>query len=269
MYDFTNKVAVITGGAQSMGLLTAQALIEKGAKVVIGDIQVQAGTEAIAKLNQGQLETVAIFHQCDVTKHSQLHNLLDLATQQFGHLDILINNAGVMDTPIDRDPQGNVAHRCIDINLGALVDATTYAVNHWNQQADRTGVVINLGSMAGFMALKDMPAYCASKAGVIMYTKALAHLGPKIRVNAVAPGWVNTKFIPNDEVYTRTTKAFGTLEPKDVVKHIVGLIEDEKMAGDVMIVKVGEEEKLCEVPKSTEVEATIMEVIEKTKVQKQ
>ncbi|KAJ2058154.1 hypothetical protein GGI08_003486, partial [Coemansia sp. S2] len=87
-YDFKGKVAVVTGGARSIGLLTAQTLARRGAKVVIGDV-LQMGAEAADQLNKELQDKVAIFQYCDVSNTDSLKALIDLAVSQFGRLDIL------------------------------------------------------------------------------------------------------------------------------------------------------------------------------------
>ncbi|ORX69076.1 NAD(P)-binding protein, partial [Linderina pennispora] len=192
--DIKGHVAVVTGGAQSMGLLTSKELVKLGAKVVIGDV-LPVGAEEVAKINAEAGSTVAVFQTCDVCDPDALQALIDRAVSEFGRFDILVNNAGVLDKPWEQDPTGEYARRCIDINVRALIDGTNRALHHWSQEEGRTGTVVNLASSAGYAPISFMAAYTASKAAVIMYTKSLASLAPKVRVNAVAPVWVDTKFI--------------------------------------------------------------------------
>ncbi|KAJ2051621.1 hypothetical protein GGI03_003551 [Coemansia sp. RSA 2337] len=257
-YDFKGKVAVVTGGARSIGLLTAQTLARRGAKVVIGDV-LQMGAEAADQLNKELQDKVAIFQYCDVSNTDSLKALIDLAVSQFGRLDILVNNAGVLDRPWEQDPEGEYARRCIDINVRGLIDGTIYALHYWSQEEDRKGVVVNLASTAGYAPLSFLAAYAASKAAVVSYTKALAGLAPKIRVNAVAPSWVDTNLVDTEHIgrnhYSVTFS--GLLQPRTVVEQIMRLIEDETMAGDIVIIRNNMEPVLCPAPKSTHIEMAI------------
>ncbi|KAJ1881986.1 hypothetical protein H4R99_000556 [Coemansia sp. RSA 1722] len=262
IFDIKDKVAVITGGAQSMGLMTAQELIKQGAKVVIGDI-LDTGAEAVSKLNDQAGEEVAVFQKCDVTNTEQLHALIDFAISHFGQLDILVNNAGVIDRPVQVDHDGKYAQRCISVNFSALVDGTIYAINYWNQDESRQGVVVNLGSYAGYAPAPFIPVYCATKAAVNMFTKTLSTLAPKVRVNAVAPSWVDTKFLdtcymPRDHLAITLT---GVIDPQVVVGQIVRLIQDGSMAGEVIRIENQKEPEVCSLPNATRLMAGIKQKI--------
>ncbi|KAJ2745643.1 hypothetical protein GGI20_002026 [Coemansia sp. BCRC 34301] len=257
-FDCQGKVAVVTGGARSMGLLTAQALVQKGAKVVIGDV-LQCGADAAALINQDANANVAVFQHCDVTDSDSLKSLIALAVSQFGRFDILVNNAGVLDKPWEQDPDGAYARSCIDINVRGVIDGTMHALHYWNQEESRKGVVVSMASMAGYAPLHCMPAYSASKAAVVMYTKALASLAPRVRVNAVAPSWVDTVFVDADHIGREhyALKFSGMLKPEAVVEQVMRVIEDESLAGDVVIMRNDVEPTLCSALKSTQVEDII------------
>ncbi|KAJ2065293.1 hypothetical protein GGI17_000345 [Coemansia sp. S146] len=269
-FDFKGKVAVVTGGARSMGLLTAQTLVRKGAKVVIGDI-LQSGAEAADQLNQEAQDKIAVFQHCDVADTNSLKALIDLAVSQFGRLDILVNNAGILDRPWEQDPEGDYARRCIDINVRGLIDGTIHALHYWSQEDNRKGVVVNLASTAGYAPLSFLAAYAASKAAVVSYTKALAGLAPKVRVNAVAPSWVDTNLVDTEHIGRNhyTVRFSGLIQPHTVVEQIMRLIEDETLAGDVVIIRNDAEPVLCPAPKSTHIEMAIEAGIKESAAAKQ
>ncbi|KAJ2812811.1 hypothetical protein H4S07_001136 [Coemansia furcata] len=260
-YDFQGKVAVVTGGARSLGLLTAQTLVRRGAKVVIGDV-LPSGAEAVAHLNEEAPDT-AIFQHCDVADTSSLKALIDVAVARFGRLDILVNNAGVFDRPWEQDQAGDYARRCIDINVRGLIDGTFHALQYWGQDEGRQGVVINLASTAAYTPMEFMAAYAASKAAVVSFTKSLSGLAPKVRVNAVAPGWVDTNLVDTEHIGRNhyTVLFAGLIEPPTVVAQIMRLIEDESMAGDIMIIRKDMEPVLCTAPKSIQIEAHMANVM--------
>ncbi|KAJ2042239.1 hypothetical protein H4S04_007404 [Coemansia sp. S16] len=255
-FDYTGKVAVVTGGTQSIGLLIAQNLVKRGAQVVIGDIQLSGAAE-VDRMNKESNSRVAIFQHCDVSDTNALVSLIDLAVNEFGKLDILINNAGILDKPWQLDLTGSAAYRCITTNICGTIEATNYALHYWNQQKDFSGVVVNLASMAAYVPLNFMATYAATKAAIVMYTKCMASMAPKVRVNAIAPGGVDTKFIDADHLGRDhwTVKASGLIQPQRVVDQVMRAIEDENLAGDIIIVKNNEDPELCKLPKSTDMEA--------------
>ncbi|KAJ2890092.1 hypothetical protein IWW38_004324 [Coemansia aciculifera] len=257
-YECKDKVAIVTGGARSIGLATAQALVHRGAKVVIGDV-LQSGVEVANQLNSEANNHVAVFQYCDVADSASLKSLIDLAVSHFGRFDILVNNAGVLDKPWEMDPEGDFARRCIDINVRSVIDGTNRALHYWNQAEDHKGVVVNLASMASYAPMHCMPAYAASKAAVGTYTKALANLAPKVRVNAVAPGWVDTNLVDADHIGRDhySVQFSGLLKTEAIVEQIMRLIEDESLAGDVIMIVNNAEPAFCQAPKSTQVDANI------------
>ncbi|KAJ2457090.1 hypothetical protein GGF42_002888 [Coemansia sp. RSA 2424] len=256
VFDYTGKVAVVTGGAQSIGLLVAQNLVKRGARVVIGDIQ-PAGAAECDRINKEANARVAAFQLCDVSDMDSLKSLIDMAITTFGQLDILINNAGILDKPWELDSAGTAAHRCIMTNVCATIGGTNHALHYWNEREDRQGVVVSMASVAGYTPLNFMATYAATKAAIIMYTKCMASVAPKVRVNAVAPGGVDTKFIDAEHLGRDhwTVKAGGLIPPQRIADQVMRAIEDESLAGDIIIVKNNKEPVLCTQPKSTEMEA--------------
>ncbi|KAJ2749091.1 hypothetical protein IWQ56_007305 [Coemansia nantahalensis] len=256
-YSIRDKVAVVTGGSQSIGLTIAKALVTRGAKVVIGDL---VDTGAVETLNEMAGGPAAAFVKCDVTDPAALRALIDHAVSHFGRLDILVNNAGILDKPLEADPTGAHNRLCVDINLRAVIDGTGYALGIWERDADAQGVVVSMASIAGYYPT-TMPVYSATKAAVSMYTKSLGHLAPKVRVNAVAPTWVDTKLIDAEHIGRDhpTVKFLGLLEPQTIADHVVRMIEDESMAGDVLIVENGKEPRLCTIPNSRDVLKSLAE----------
>ncbi|KAJ2007966.1 hypothetical protein H4R26_000474 [Coemansia thaxteri] len=262
-FDYSGKVAVVTGGAQSMGLLTAQNLARRGAKIVVGDID-HSGAAEVELINQAAQDRVAVFQHCDVSDSSSLKSLIDFAISEFGRLDILVNNAGVLDKPWNLDPTGSWAHRCIATNVCGAIEGTNYALQYWNQQEDRKGTVVNLASLAAYTPLNFMATYAATKAAIVMYTKCMASLAPKVRVNAVAPTGVDTKFIDAEHLGRDhwAIKSAGLLPPQLVVDQVLRTIEDESLAGDVVVIKGDDMIELCALPKSTDMEDLLQASLE-------
>ncbi|KAJ2811793.1 hypothetical protein H4S07_001830 [Coemansia furcata] len=257
-FDYTGKVAVVTGGAQSIGLLIAQNLVKRGARVVVGDIQLSGAAE-VDLMNKEAGVPVAIFQHCDISDTDALWSLIDLAIATFGKLDILVNNAGIFDKPWELDPTGTTAQRCIKTNVCGTIAATNYALHLWNKEEDARGIVVNLASIAAYMPLNFMATYAATKAAIAMYTKCMASVAPKVRVNAVAPGGVDTKFIDVEHLGRDhwAVKTSGLMHPQIVVDQVLRAIEDESLAGDIIVIKNNEEPELCKLPKSTDIEALL------------
>ena len=187
----TQPLALVTGGAQGIGYASAEALLEDGAKIILADINEDAVMAAAEKLGQG---TVAMV--CDMGDTAQIDAMFDAIAKNHGPLSILVNNAGVA-MPNDMfDTSIEDFKRVIDINLTgtfhAIQRATKMMVDHKIE-----GAVVNMSSINAVVSIPTIPAYCASKGGVMQLTKATAlALAPhNIRVNAVGPGSIDTAML--------------------------------------------------------------------------
>ena len=187
----TQPLALVTGGAQGIGYASAEALLEDGAKIILADINEDAVMAAAEKLGQG---TVAMV--CDMGDTAQIDAMFDAIAKDHGPVSILVNNAGVA-MPNDMfDTSIEDFKRVIDINLTgtfhAIQRATKMMVDHKIE-----GSVVNMSSINAVVSIPTIPAYCASKGGVMQLTKATAlALAPhNIRVNAVGPGSIDTAML--------------------------------------------------------------------------
>jgi len=187
----TQPLALVTGGAQGIGYASAEALLEDGAKIILADINEDAVMAAAEKLGQG---TVAMV--CDMGDTAQIDAMFDAIAKDHGPVSILVNNAGVA-MPNDMfDTSIEDFKRVIDINLTgtfhAIQRATKMMVDHKIE-----GAVVNMSSINAVVSIPTIPAYCASKGGVMQLTKATAlALAPhNIRVNAVGPGSIDTAML--------------------------------------------------------------------------
>jgi NAD(P)-dependent dehydrogenase (short-subunit alcohol dehydrogenase family) len=187
--SLSGKVAVVTGGARGIGQALARALAREGVVVAIGDLDAAAAEAAAAELGNGSIGLAL-----DVTDRPGFTAFLDEVEQRLGPLDILVNNAGI--NPVYGDLMTadlNGVRKIFDVNVVAALGFVQEAYKAWMK--DHGGAVVNLASTAGLRSTGVIAAYGASKAALIRLTEELAwQLGPSIRVNAVAPAVVKTKF---------------------------------------------------------------------------
>lgn len=185
--ELTGKRALITGGAQGLGLKEAQTFVERGASVVIADIADEAGREAAATLGSS-----AHFVHLDVTDDASWEKAMAEATTALGGIDIVVNNAGIeiSDLLIDLDPEH--MRKVLDVN----VVGTALGVKHGFRAMKDSGggAIVNIASVAATIAFPGIAAYSASKSAVERLTKVAAaeagRLGYGVRVNTLAPGLV-------------------------------------------------------------------------------
>ncbi|MEZ0352631.1 SDR family oxidoreductase [Mycobacterium sp. pR1184] len=209
-----DKVIVITGGARGIGLATATALHNLGAKVAIGDIDEVRVKESGAALG------LDVYGRLDVTDPHSFAEFLDTVERQLGPVDVLINNAGIM--PLGRivDEPDAVTRRVLDINVYGVILGTKLAVQRMVPR--RTGHVINVASLAGEANIPGAATYCASKHAVIGFTDTvrLEYRGTGVQFSLVNPTFVNTELIAG----TQGAKGLRNAEPSDIADAIIELI---------------------------------------------
>lgn len=193
MLRLKGKVAVITGAASGIGAATAELFALEGAKVVVADLNQESGIKIVEKIRRR--EGQAIFVKTDVTKSGETQNLMDAAFKTFGRIDILHNNAGISLTGTALDTSEEIWDRVININLKSVFLCSKAVIPYMKKQGG--GVIINTASNWGLVAQPKYVAYCASKGGVVMLTKAMAidHARDNIRINALCPGYVDTPLL--------------------------------------------------------------------------
>ena len=209
------QVAFITGGGSGLGAASAERLARDGAHVVINDLDAEAAAAVAGRLG-------GVSHAFDVTDSAAMDSAVDTTVQQFGRLDIMVNNAGIaprnvsskMDRSVanamarmenrlqDWDPMNNLVDmtdedwdRMIRVHLYGAFHGTRAALRHMTPR--RTGAIVNISSILGLMPSAGAPHYSVAKAGIIALTKSVAdEVAPLgIRVNAVCPGYIDTPLL--------------------------------------------------------------------------
>lgn len=206
------KVAIVTGASQGIGRACAERLAQEGAKVLIADINDELGQKAALAITSAGRE--AAYHACDVAERLDVHNLVAAAQERYERVDILVNNAAVLDDKPFLDLEEAEFDRVIRTNIkGSFLCAQAVAKQLVKQiteggENESPGSIINMSSVNAWFGLPDHVAYTVSKGGISQLTKAMAiALAPYgIRVNAVGPGSIMTPML--DEVIK--DKAFRT-----------------------------------------------------------
>lgn len=191
MFDLTGKTAIVTGGAMGIGAAIAARLAEAGASVVIADVNQSAAGEIVARIERQGGAAIAI--RADAGRVEDAQRVAQEAARVFGHVDILVNDAGVFPfSPALELTEAQWDH-VLDINLKGTFFYAQAAAKQMVAQ-NTPGVIVNIASIDGLHPTGFLAHYDASKGGVVMVTKSLAkELGAyHIRVNAIAPGGVDT-----------------------------------------------------------------------------
>jgi 3-oxoacyl-[acyl-carrier protein] reductase len=183
------KIAVVTGGAQGLGLAIAERFVDEGARVVLGDVNLEATQAAAAKLGG---DNIAIAVRCDVTSGDDVDALIAAALDGFGALDIMINNAGITRDATMRKMTEEQFDQVIAVHLKGTWNGLRKAAAIMRE--NKSGTIINMSSISGKVGMVGQTNYSAAKAGIVGMTKAaskeLAHLG--VRVNAIQPGLIRS-----------------------------------------------------------------------------
>ena len=191
MNRFENKVALITGASRGIGFASAQRLVDEGAKVVITARKQDALDEAINTLG-GPSRAHAVAGSSDDSDH-QLHTVEE-TLERFGRIDLLVNNCGInphFGEMLDVD--NSAARKILEVNVLATIAWTKLVTDQWMGRSG--GAIVNITSLAGILPETGLGMYGVSKAALNQLTRQLAvELGPQIRVNALAPAVVKTKF---------------------------------------------------------------------------
>jgi NAD(P)-dependent dehydrogenase (short-subunit alcohol dehydrogenase family) len=193
--EYSQKAALVTGGARGIGQATAALLAERGYRVAIADIQLDRGSGMTSI-------------RCDVSREPSVRACIRQVVKRFGRLDALVNNAGIASPgngPVDKLALAEWNRR-IGVNLTGAFLMTKHAAPHLRRTR---GAIVNIASTRALQSEPDTEAYAASKGGLVALTHALAmSLGPQVRVNCISPGWI----------------AHGPVKKRDHAQHPVGRV---------------------------------------------
>ncbi len=235
------KIALVTGAARGIGREIARMFAARGAGVVLSDI----APEEVLTVVKEEISAVGAF-SCDVTSFSETKKMIDAVVQEWGRLDILVNNAGITKDGLLMRMKESDFDEVLSVNLKGAFNCLRHASGVMIRQ--RGGAVVNIASVVGLMGNAGQCNYSASKAGVIGLTKSAARELAKrgIRVNAVAPGFIETdmtRTLPPEAVSAMKASIPLTSpgKPEDVAKAVCFLVSDEAsyITGQVLSVDGG------------------------------
>lgn len=210
------RVAVVTGGTRGIGREIVRQLSEAGASVVLCGTEPESTAAAVQELSAGGAKVVG--RACDVRDRAQVKALFDYAAEQFGGVDIVVNNAGVGVFKPVRELTVEDWHRVVDINLTGVFHCCQEALSRFGT---RGGYVFQIGSLAGKNPFAGGAAYNASKFGLNGFSEAmmLDHRYDNVRVTTICPGSVDTDFSP------RSDRASWKIQPEDIAAIVLALLQ--------------------------------------------
>jgi 3(or 17)beta-hydroxysteroid dehydrogenase len=245
------KVAVVTGAASGLGKGAASLLAKEGAKVILADINEAGGKKAAEEIRRDGGE--AIFMKLDVTNESDWSEVIKKTLAEFGRLDVLVNDAGVELVKEIADTSLEEWRWLMSVNLDGVFLGTKYGIRGMRESGG--GSIINISSVAGIVGtFDDTAAYCASKGGVRLLTKAAALECSKaghdynIRVNSIHPGVIQTPMVEallrdvDIRERLKDIHPIGFLgEPIDIAYVVLYLASDESrlVTGSEMVIDGG------------------------------
>jgi NAD(P)-dependent dehydrogenase (short-subunit alcohol dehydrogenase family) len=244
--EFSGKVALVTGAGGGIGEAIAITFAQKGASVIVSDIEVENGQQVVEKIQQAGGK--AVFIKADVSDPESVENLVADAVDAFGRLDYAVNNAGIGGAQAKTGKYGlEDWQQVIDINLNGVFYCMRYQIPA--MLAGEGGAIVNISSILGTDAFEKTSAYTASKHGVVGLTKtaALEYAQDGIRVNSVAPAFIETPMVTDgfdDEALKgiMALHAMGRLgKPQEVADLVVFLCSDKAsfMTGGYYLVDGG------------------------------
>ncbi|MEX0877242.1 MAG: SDR family NAD(P)-dependent oxidoreductase [Candidatus Spechtbacterales bacterium] len=238
-----NKVAIVTGASSGIGRAIAESFVANGASVVFSDIN-EPDYDVKEKFGEK-----AVFFKCDVSDYSQVEELVKTAIEEFSGLHIMVNNAGIGTVGGILDATKEDWQKTVDINMSGVFYGMKLAAQYMKDNGIE-GSIVNMSSILGKVGFQGAVSYCASKGGVVQLTHAGAlDLAPyKVRVNAIAPGFIKTKMtdpmLTNEDfnnLVVTSTPLGHVGEPQDIANAAIYLASDEAkyVTGEIIYVDGG------------------------------
>ncbi|MCS7114745.1 MAG: glucose 1-dehydrogenase [Nitrososphaerota archaeon] len=246
MSSLNGKVAVVTGGASGIGRAICRLFAAEGAKLVVGDVDVEKGGQVVREINDAG--GCAIFVRADVSSYDDVKALVESAIKAFGKVDVMVNNAGVLLGPyLFHETPIQVLDKSLDVNVKGVFYGMKCVIPYMLRQGG--GVIINMASGMGIVGAPGLSCYCASKGAVIQLTKvaAIEYAKRGIRVVAIAPGPTDTPLLKDllrespDLVKTRVP--MGRLASPEEIARVALFLASENssyITGSAVIVDGGE-----------------------------
>ncbi|HKW59766.1 MAG TPA: SDR family oxidoreductase [Candidatus Dormibacteraeota bacterium] len=248
--DLAGRVAIVTGGGTGIGRATSLRLAKSGAKAVVVNYSRSTNDAESTAEEVRALGAEAVAYRADVADESQVKAMVASAVGRFGHLDVLVNNAGrthfIPHADLDALTD-DVWNDILSVNLKGTFFCCRAAAPELKKTS---GAIVNIASIAAHRGSGSSIAYAVSKAGVLQLTRALAlALAPEVRVNSVSPGLVSTRWFSSrfgddaaaaqEETFANATPLRKVATPDDVARTVVALLENDLVTGQDLVVDGG------------------------------
>ncbi|SOB91963.1 3-oxoacyl-[acyl-carrier protein] reductase [Ureibacillus xyleni] len=243
--DLANKTVIVTGAGTGIGRATALKLASKGAKVVINYNKSEKNAEDVIREIK-KLGGKAFSYKADVSNEDEVNSMVSKVIEIYGTIDGLVNNASITaQIPLDdlNSVTDQIWNDIFNVNVKGMFTCTKAVVPYMKQQ--KSGVIINMGSVAGVTGIGSSIPYAASKSAIHIMTKSLAiALAPEIRVNAIAPGAVNTRWWAGNEDKMYNLAGNLPLEkistPDEIADCIIFQMTQKSLTGQTFIIDNGQ-----------------------------
>ncbi|XP_013401738.1 15-hydroxyprostaglandin dehydrogenase [NAD(+)] [Lingula anatina] len=249
--NLKDKVGFITGGVSGIGYATAELLLQHGAKVAVIDVNSEAGRTAVSNLAVKYGEANVIFVKCDVTEDGDIEEAFKQTIAKYGRLDVIMNNAGILN-------ESNYK-LMISVNLTAAITGTMLGMKYLRKdQGGNGGVILNMSSISGLKPSLCLPAYAATKHGIVGYTRSMANSMAAdinvhgVRFNCVCPEFTDTPMVRSlesvDSLNRRgihhaqalsnyvSENVDGMIKVSYIADNIIKLLADETKNGAAMLI---------------------------------